>query len=111
MSVGDHGPVRPAYRFGRSRSADNRQPPAPAPIPSVGETIAVTCCTDSRAHEVPDTELAIGIARHDGYYRALCGHMIAAAPMVMPDGEPCQRCAALRDDRPRRQRRGRRFLG
>jgi hypothetical protein len=59
------------------------------------DTITVTCCADSRAHEVPDTELAASARRSDGYYQALCGHMVAAAPMVEPDGQPCLLCAAI----------------
>jgi hypothetical protein len=61
------------------------------------ETITITCCIDDRAHEVPDTELATTSRQRDGYYQALCGHTIAAAPMVMPDGEPCQLCTAIRE--------------
>jgi hypothetical protein len=59
------------------------------------DTITVTCCIDSRAHEVPDTELAASARRRDGHYQALCGHIVAAAPMVEPDGQPCLLCAAI----------------
>jgi hypothetical protein len=77
------------------------------------ETITVTCCIDDRAHEVPDTELGVAATRRDGYFQALCGHMIAAAPMVMPDGRPCQLCAAIRDRNTTRRRHVRlqRILG
>ena len=72
----------------------------------VVDTITVTCCIDNRAHEVPDAELAAAARRPDGYYQALCGHMIAAAPMVEPDGQACQLCAAIheRTNAPRRAR-------
>jgi hypothetical protein len=79
-----------------SSPADPRQMPV--------ETITVTCCIDERAHEVPDTELAVATRRRDGYYQALCGHVIAAAPMVMPDGQPCQLCAAIREHTTARRR-------
>lgn len=59
------------------------------------DTIIVTCSVDSRAHEVPDTELAASPRRSAGHYQALCGHMVAAAPMVEPDGQPCLLCAAI----------------
>jgi hypothetical protein len=59
------------------------------------DTITVTCSIDSRAHEVPDTEIAASARRSDGHYQALCGHMIAAAPMVEPDGQPCLLCTAI----------------
>lgn len=65
--------------------------------------------SDERAHEVPDSELAIALTRRDGYYQALCGHMIAAAPMVMPDGRPCQPCAAIRERSSTRRRQVRRL--
>jgi hypothetical protein len=59
------------------------------------DTITVTCSIDSRAHEVPDAELAAAARRSDGRYQALCGHRVAAAPMVEPDGQPCLLCAAI----------------
>jgi hypothetical protein len=58
-------------------------------------TVSVTCVTDGRAHAVPDSELTQGLAHHAGYYSAVCGHMVAAAPMSAPDGEPCRPCADL----------------
>lgn len=77
------------------------------------DTITVTCCIDSRAHEVPDAELAAAARRSDGHYQALCGHRIAAAPMVEPDGRPCLLCAAIveRNATPRRGARLQRILG
>ena len=75
MTVGDQRRVRP------------NQPRA--------STITVTCCMDDRAHEVTDVELAS--ARPDGYFRAICGRDVAAAPMVMPDGQPCPSCTAIRE--------------
>ena len=79
----------------------------------VVDTITVTCCIDARAHEVPDTELGAAARRGDGYYQALCGHMIAAAPMVEPDGESCRLCTAIaeRSHTPRRGARLQRILG
>jgi hypothetical protein len=71
------------------------------------ETVTMTCCLDERAHEVPDSELGRAALRPDGYFQALCGHMIAAAPMVMPDGQPCQLCAAIRDRSTVRRRHAR----
>jgi hypothetical protein len=59
------------------------------------DTITVTCSIDSRAHEVPDAELAAAARSSDGHYQALCGHMVSAAPMVEPDGQPCLLCAAI----------------
>jgi hypothetical protein len=87
------------------RSSGPRQPAV--------DTVTMTCCLDERAHEVPDTELGRSTMRPDGYFQALCGHMIAAAPMVMPDGQPCQLCAAIRDRNTARRRHARlqRILG
>jgi hypothetical protein len=69
------------------------------------DTITVTCCVDFRAHEVPDAELATATRRHDGHYQALCGHLVAAAPMVEPDGQPCLLCEAILE-RTEARRRG-----
>lgn len=66
------------------------------------QTVIVTCTLDSRAHAVHDTQLAT--ATECGRYNALCGHMVAAAPMTEPEGEPCVLCEELRNrpvERPR----------
>lgn len=75
-------------------------------------TFSVTCVTDGRAHAVPDSELAQGVAHDSGYYSAVCGHMVAAAPMCAPDGEPCPSCNAAWDAHRanRRPARPRRFF-
>jgi hypothetical protein len=65
------------------------------PGPRTADTITVTCSLDSRAHEVPDAELAAAARRSNGHYQALCGHVVAAAPMVEPDGQPCLLCTAI----------------
>jgi hypothetical protein len=63
--------------------------------------VSVTCISDGRAHDVPDTELT----QRSGYYSALCGHVVAAAPMVAPEGAPCPLCAEVWDVSHGRQRR------
>ncbi|WP_214364418.1 hypothetical protein [Pseudonocardia sp. H11422] len=68
-------------------------------------TISVTCVLDDLAHEIPDSELAAGAAVSTGRYRAVCGHIVAAAPMVVPDGQSCDACAAMLRARQRRGRR------
>ncbi len=70
--------------------------------PSRVQTVIVTCTQDSRAHAVHDTQLATAL--ESGRYNALCGHLVAAAPMTEPDGEPCLLCEELRNrpvERPR----------
>lgn len=101
---GDHGSDRIELRSGNAQSSDGRELVAPATRPLVIETISVTCRIDQMAHEVPDAELAEGVSQRGGYCKALCGHMIAVAPMVMPDGEPCQLCAAIQDSKPQQHR-------
>jgi hypothetical protein len=59
-------------------------------------TVTVTCCRDLRAHEGSDVELAAAAERRDGRVRAVCGHVLSAAPMVAPDGPPCPLCEAIR---------------
>ena len=81
----------------RSRPTRTTEPP-----PITAETITVTSI-DDRAHEVRETELAVALTRRDGSYQALCGQTIIAAPMVMPDGRPCQPCAAIQDRIPARR--------
>ena len=67
-------------------------------------TISITCIADGRAHAVRDTELAMGNSHHSGYYSAVCGHVVTAAPMVAPDGELCPVCAERDASHNRRQR-------
>src|SRR5690606_20290062 len=74
------------------------------------ETVTVTCSLDSRAHDVPDAELAAAAPRSDGHYQAPRGHMVAGAPMVEPDRQPCLRCPAIRDRTPTTRPRARRRL-
>jgi hypothetical protein len=58
-------------------------------------TISVTCVFDGRAHRVSDVEIATEVFRRDGFYQALCGHRVAAASMVEPDGRPCPLCTEM----------------
>lgn len=68
------------------------------------ETVIVTCALDSRAHAVADTELTTSDALRTGRLHALCGHVIAAAPLCEPDGAPCPTCAELQQPPARRRR-------
>ncbi len=58
-------------------------------------TVSVTCSLDSRAHAVHDTQLSAG--PETGRFNALCGHLVSAAAMAEPDGQPCLPCEELRD--------------
>jgi hypothetical protein len=58
-------------------------------------TVTVTCVADGRAHRVLDVEIATEVTRRDGFYQALCGHRVAAASMVEPDGRPCPLCTEM----------------
>lgn len=64
--------------------------PTPGP-----ELVTLTSVLDSRAHMVTDVEFSSERALRMGRYEALCGHLIAPAPMVEPDGTRCTRCAEL----------------
>jgi hypothetical protein len=66
--------------------------------------VSVTCIADGRTHVVPDTELARGASQRNGHYVAVCGHVVAAAPMVVPDGEACPLCAEVWELTQSRQR-------
>lgn len=59
------------------------------------DVMTLTSVIDNRAHMVTDVELSSPHAVRMGRYEALCGHLIAPAPMVVPDGARCQRCAEL----------------
>jgi hypothetical protein len=64
------------------------------------ELVSLTSVIDSRAHMVTDVELSSPHAMQNGRYEALCGHLIAPAPLIDPDGARCRRCDEL--DRSRR---------
>lgn len=74
--------------------------PQPMPI----TTVSVTCRKDGRAHDVPDAELASGAMEGNGYFLAVCGHLVAAAPMVEPGGKRCGLCAEVGDLQTARKR-------
>ncbi|MEJ3654608.1 hypothetical protein WEH80_16700 [Actinomycetes bacterium KLBMP 9759] len=63
----------------------------------------MTCLSDGRAHDVPDVEFTRG----SGHYQAICGHTVYAAPMVEPDGKPCQLCTEMWELNHDQQRVGR----
>lgn len=67
---------------------------APGPTPGA-ELVTLTSVLDCRAHMVTDIEFSSEHALRMGRYQALCGHLIAPAPMVDPDGTRCTRCAEL----------------
>ena len=58
--------------------------------------MSVTCISDGWAHRVPDIELAADTSQAGGgYYQAVCGHRVAAASMLAPDGKPCPLCTEM----------------
>ena len=59
------------------------------------ELVSLTSVIDSRAHMVTDVELSSPHAMRTGRYEALCGHLIAPAPLIEPDGARCRRCDEL----------------
>lgn len=58
-------------------------------------TVSVTCIADGWSHRVPDIELTAEMSQTNGYYQAVCGHRVAAASMVEPDGRPCPLCTEM----------------
>jgi hypothetical protein len=50
----------------------------------------MTCAGDRREHAVTDEEVLAGHQR--GVYRAACGHLVAAAPLICPPGRRCTDC-------------------
>lgn len=90
------------------QAAEDAEPPT-GPI----VTVTVTCVQDGHSHAVPDTELTSDAAS-SGYYRAVCGHVVTAAPMVAPEGAPCRPCDDAREvkvPRPARRLGLRRLTG
>lgn len=89
------------YRFGRSRRAAEVRPDSgeESPNPLAATTVRITCAIDSRTHEVGEQEFTTA---DSGRYRALCGAIVAAAPMAAPEGQRCERCLTARQPRARR---------
>lgn len=46
--------------------------------------VHIRCDTDGYTHAVTEEEFAAG--RHDGRFRAVCGHVVLAAPMIEEPG-------------------------
>jgi hypothetical protein len=67
-------------------------------------TVPLVCALTSVTHEIADTEFTRAVS---GRYRAVCGAVVAASPMCVPEGRRCADCAGLRaqaDPRPGRRR-------
>ena len=79
------------------------------------DVLTLTSVIDSRAHKVIDSELCAPHAVRAGRYEALCGHLVAPAPLIEADGAPCARCVQLdptvpaTEKLPGRRSRGRRL--
>ncbi|MGH3904114.1 MAG: hypothetical protein ACRDTE_07995 [Pseudonocardiaceae bacterium] len=54
--------------------------------------VAVTSTVDGRDHLISDQATAAGLVAGDGRYRAMCGHRVVAAPLVVPPGPTCLDC-------------------
>ena len=76
---------------GRGRSGPSRSPATPSEGGAPGMHVAVTCLDDGCTHAVADVELT-NVAARSGRYRAVCRHLVTAAPMVAPEGAPCAAC-------------------
>ena len=59
----------------------------------ISTTTSMTCAADGLAHLLTDDAHTAGLAAGNGLYRALCGHRVAAAPLICPPGPSCPRCA------------------
>ncbi|GHG50561.1 MULTISPECIES: hypothetical protein [Amycolatopsis] len=46
--------------------------------------VHIRCDTDGYTHAVTEDEFAAG--RHEGRFRAVCGHVVLAAPMIEEPG-------------------------
>ena len=46
--------------------------------------VHIRCDTDGYTHAVTEEDFAAG--RHDGRFRAVCGHVVLAAPMIEAPG-------------------------
>ncbi len=84
-----HGQLIPSSAVDRRRHGAGT--PQQRPV-----TILLSCTVGGRSHHVTDQEFAAG--RRHGYYRALCGHTVAIAAMISPDGPPCKQCPQYPSD-------------
>ncbi|MEU4246290.1 hypothetical protein AB0F15_02655 [Amycolatopsis sp. NPDC026612] len=72
--------------------------------------VHIRCDIDGYTHAVTEDEFAAG--RHDGRFRAVCGHVVLAAPMIEEPGrfDPGCREVLRRDPAPSVPRQERRRL-
>lgn len=93
---------RPRLRSWGSPRAEQ----APGPRPAQETTVTLVCAMTSLAHQIADVEFTRAVT---GRYRALCGTVVAASPMSVPEGRRCEHCAdAELEAQARRGRSGRR---
>lgn len=55
----------------------------------------IGCVLDGADHAVAQAEVAAGVRRRTGHYRAICGHALTAASMLQPPGTPCPACQVI----------------
>jgi hypothetical protein len=55
----------------------------------------VTGAEDGLDHAVCDDAMVAGIDEGNGRFRALCGVVVPAAPMIEPPGRRCRRCSEM----------------
>ncbi|SEF26351.1 hypothetical protein SAMN05421837_103222 [Amycolatopsis pretoriensis] len=60
--------------------------------------VHIRCDTDGYTHAVTEDEFAAG--RHDGRFRAVCGHVVLAAPMIEAPGRFDPVCRVVLRDAP-----------
>lgn len=52
----------------------------------------MTCVRDHTEHAVSDVDFAA--SRHTGFYRSVCGHVVAPGALSAPPGSRCPLCSA-----------------
>ncbi|MGH3903676.1 MAG: hypothetical protein ACRDTE_05710 [Pseudonocardiaceae bacterium] len=67
----------------------------------------MTCTVDGRDHLLNDQSPAAAQVAGRGQYAAICGHLVVAAPLVVPPGPACLDCeSALHRSTTSHRRRG-----
>jgi len=66
---------------------------------STSRSVRMTCAVDGCDHLVSGQATEAGLAAGQGHYRAVCGHLVVAAALVVPPGPTCRDCETTRHRR------------
>lgn len=67
-------------------------------LPPKSQHMAMTSASDRQTHTITSAEFDAGVWDGKGTYRAVCGRVVLAAPLVAGPGRQCPDCPPLPEE-------------